>query len=437
MIRNWIPVVSTLIAFGCGEQAPVTPPKVTKKPAAETAPADAAKEDAESGEYVPLQEGLDGDPTLSFVLCQAWFTKDASGKPKPGPARMEIWRQGASGWAATRLEDGESNVFHKALFTEDGSLLTISGDAAALKRWTHADGKWTNETLWTQEWEGKFNRLRDIEIGDVDGDGKDEYVIATHDFGVIAVVNPDEGAEGVIELDKLADTFVHEIEIGDINGDGKLEFFATPTDRNKADASQKGMIAMYEWTGETYERTIVEAVEGTHAKEILVADIDGDGSDELFSVFEAEIGPDKKIAQPVTIRQYTRGADGSFSVETIASIDDRQTRFLLAGDFDSDGRKELVAAAMNTGLYLVDSTVADGKATWTATNFDNNSGGFEHATIAADLDGDGKLELVVAADKQRELKTYSWNAETSTFDKTLIGKLQPSTFTWNIAAGQL
>ena len=38
---------------------------------------------------------------------------------------------------------------------------------------------WTSETLWTRKWGGKFNRLRDVEIGDVNGDGKDDIVIAT------------------------------------------------------------------------------------------------------------------------------------------------------------------------------------------------------------------------------------------------------------------
>ena len=32
-----------------------------------------------------------------------------------------------------------------------------------------------------KSWGGKFNRLRDIEVGDVDGDGKDELVLATED----------------------------------------------------------------------------------------------------------------------------------------------------------------------------------------------------------------------------------------------------------------
>ena len=60
-----------------------------------------------------------------------------------------------------------------------------------------ADGKWSAENLWTQSWGGKLNRLRDIEVGDVDGDGKDEWVIATHDAGVVAVVDPAEEGQPI------------------------------------------------------------------------------------------------------------------------------------------------------------------------------------------------------------------------------------------------
>lgn len=405
---------------------------------AKTAKAEPAAEVA----YVPLQEPLEGAAEPAIVLSQAWFVTGANGKPKPGPARLQIWRQGEAGWKATRLEDGDSNVFHKALF-HDGGILTISGEKAMLKKWTFADGAWKQDKLWEKSWGGRFNRLRDLEIGDVDGDGKDEWVMASHDGGVIAVYNPPEtpgAAPEVIELDAKKDTFVHEIEIGDIDGDGKKEFFATPSDRNSSSASQPGIVVMYRWDGTTYKRTVVDGEAGnTHAKEVLVNDLDGDGKAEFFSVQEAETDTNKTIVKPVEIRQYHLQKDGSFTHDVVGTINDRQTRFLVAGDFDGDGKKELVAAAMKTGLYHVQWTAgAKGKPwTWTLTNFDTNSGGFEHTTAPFDMDGDGKPELYVAADDQRELKKYVWNPEKKTFDKTLLGKLEGQTFTWNIDAGKL
>jgi hypothetical protein len=385
----------------------------------------------------PVQQPLTGAARPALLLTHAWFYTDADGKPRPGPARLDIWRDGPQGWQYTRLEDGDSNVFHKAM-PYDGGILTIGAEKAMLKVWRFADGAWSADTLWERSWGGKFDRLRDIEIGDVDGDGKDELVIATHDSGVVAVLDPVEGGgkPKVTEMDQKADTFVHEIEICDFDGDGKLEFFATVSDRNKADHSQAGGVVMYRWTGDAYERTEVEHQEGTHAKEILCYDVDGDGKGELFSVFEAELDANKKIAKPVEIREYTRTGDGKFDHYTVGTIDDRQTRFLVPGDFDGDGHAELIAAAFRTGLYYFTPPPggnAPGKQ-WTSKLIDDASSGFEHAAYAADLDGDGKLELYVAADDQGELSRYDYvgNGE---FRKRVLGHLEKGALTWNITTG--
>ncbi len=390
----------------------------------------------------PVQEALEGPARPALLLTQAWFWTDSSGKPNPGSARLEIWRKGADGkWVRTRLEDGDSNVFHKAMPFGDG-LLTVGAEGANLKLWKHADGKWSAETLWTRKWGGKFNRLRDLEIGDVDHDGKDELVVATHDSGVVAVVDPGEngGKPTVTEMDEKADTFVHEIEIADIDGDGKLEFFATPSDRNQASHSQAGGVVMYKHDGTKYVRSWVEHQEGTHAKEVLARDLDGDGKAELFSVLEAEVDPTdkKKLKKPVEVRQYHLQPDGSFTHESIATIQDRQTRFLVPGDFDGDGKLELIAPALSTGLYYL-TPPASGKGEWTVTLIDAESSGFEHAAYAADLEGDGSLELYVAADDQHELRRYTFKpgagGAPGTFTREVIGAIEPSTLTWNITTG--
>jgi len=390
--------------------------------------------DKQGGMPEPERQALVGPPRPALLLTHAWFWTDADGAPKPGPARLDIWRDGEGGWTRTRLEDPESNVFHKAM-PYDGGILTIGAEGAKLKKWTFEEGQWKDQTIWEQSWGGRFNRLRDVEIGDVDGDGKDELVIATHDAGVVTVIDiEDDGSITAVEMDERADTFVHEIEIGDIDGDGKLEFFATPSDRNKAGHSQAGGVVMYRWNGKEYERSWVEKQEGTHAKEILTFDMNGDGTSELFSVLEAELDPNdkKKIVKPVEIRQYFINEDGTFRYEVVATINDRQTRFLVPGDFDNDGQAELIAPALSTGVYHI-TPPSSGKGLWTVTLIDGNSSGFEHAAYAADLDKDGNLELYVAADDQRELKRYTF--ENGKFKREVLGQLDPSVLTWNITDG--
>ncbi|MCB9763064.1 MAG: VCBS repeat-containing protein [Alphaproteobacteria bacterium] len=152
-------------------------------------------------------------------------------------------------------------------------------------------------------------------------------------------------------------------------------------------------------------------------------------------MLEAETN-ETKVVKPVEIRQYLLQEDGSFQQKVIATIDDRQTRFLVAGDFNGDGKKELVAAAMKTGLWHI-APPAEPDGDWVKTRFEQTSSGFEHAIYPADLDGDGTLELYVAGDDQRELRRYVYDPATKQWKKTLLGRLDADTLTWNIVSATI
>ena len=87
---------------------------------------------------------------------------------------------------------------------------------------------------------------------------------------------------------------------------------------------------------------------------------------------------------------------------------------------------------MKTGLWVLKD---NGDGTWTTQNIERNSSGFEHTAFETDLDGDGKLELYVAADDQRELRSYVYNPTTRLYDKTVLGPIKKGTITWNMTAG--
>lgn len=383
----------------------------------------------------PLREPLVGGPAPALLVAQAQFVErtGADGKVQsvPGAARLLIVRKTPTGWMPAVLEDPDSNVFHKALVW-DGEVLTIGATQALLRTWRFApDTGWSVSTHWNPRFGGKFDRLRDVEVGDVDGDGRPELVIATHDQGVIAVVHPDE-AWRVEEVDRTPATFVHEIEIGDVDGDGALEFFATPSAPNKLDREQPGEVRMYHRAaGGGWVRSLVDAPGDTHAKEILVADVEGKGRPDVFVAWEGAIGPGGALVRPVTVRRY-RWQEGGFAGSDVARVDDRQMRALAAGDLNGDGRIDLVGAALSSGLWLFEQAGAEG---WTKTLIDGGSSGYEHPVAVADLDADGRLELYVGAEDQQELRRYRW--ADGRWEKTVVTPLRKGDITWNITAGRL
>jgi len=348
-----------LAASGCGSDEP-SRPSAAEPAARNQAPPSPSSTPSLSS--TPTPEASTAPPSLpkALVLGLAAFAEKqagAQGAPKPLPARLEfISRQGGE-WRVSVLDDAASNVFHKAMpYAGRGKteLLSVAGSAAAVKLWSKGAGDYQAETVWEEDFGGKFSRMRDVEVADIYGDGKDTMAVATHDQGIVATIAPqDAGGFAVVRIDAEPNTFVHEIEIGDLDGDGFLEVYATPSEPNRLDGSvQSGMVVRYV-PAKGEGRVVVADLGDRHAKEILVEDVDGDGRDELYVVVEGKVAKGtRELEKGVEIRRYDAGTDPKQG-KVIAEINDRLCRFLTAGDVDGDGQKELVAAAFSSGLWLL------------------------------------------------------------------------------------
>jgi hypothetical protein len=362
------------------------------------------------------------------------------GKPtsKPGPARFDILTREDGEWKTEVVEDTQSNIFHKAMpFTPRGQppgILTAAGTDAYVKFWHREKGKLTPTTFWHAEFGGKFNRIRDMEVADLDGDGTPEIVVGTHDQGVVAVLRQQPNDEWKVEqVYERKDTFVHEIEIGDVDGDGVLEAYASLTPPNRfLEAGQGADVVRF--VPKRKERpAIVAALGARDIKEIYVGDVDGDGLDELYVSIEAlmtDFGANARMIEPLKIRRYDADTPPNGGI-VVATIPDQNARFLTVGDVDGDGNKEMVVASFSKGLWLL-RPGKDPKSEWGVENIDHDSGGYEHAARFADLDGDGTDELYVADDKQGELRRYVWvNGRPK---RVVIQKrdVSRSRMTWNI-----
>lgn len=371
---------------------------------------------------------------MTLMLCQAQFRQvkgaDGNEHPVPGAALLLVVYPTSKGWKSERVEDSESNVFHKAIPLGDG-FLTIGANAAALKLWTRNEGKWVGNALWKPSFGGENDRLRDMEIGDVTGDGKDDLVIATHDQGVVAVLQKKGDSWDVTELNRSPQTFVHEIEIGDVNNDGVNEFFATPSAPNKVDGTpQPGAIQMFRYNGKTFDRRMLEEFPTRHVKEILAADVDRSGYPDLFAALEAEmtkVGGEQQIVDTVKIKQY-HYENGAYAGSIVASFPDAFCRFLNCGDVDGDGKMDLIVSAFKSGIWVLRYH----NHAWQKELIDKDSSGFEHATWVGDMNQDGISEIVVAADDQGALRQYRWDGKA--FEKKELIPLPKGNITFNITA---
>jgi hypothetical protein len=377
----------------------------------------------------PESTGVRPDPTSKATsrsgLALALVDFEERAGTKIPHARLGILREDRGTWRFNHLEDVDSNVLHKAfafqLSTGEHGVVTAGGTRATLKFWKSQHDV---EILWESDFGGKFSRMRDVESADVLNEGWPALVVATHDQGVVAVISIDKnGRRRVRELDRNPDTIVHEIEIGDLNADGVLEVYATVSAPNRLDGSvQPGKVLRYVPLLNEGP-TCVADLGLDHSKEILVEDVDGDGRDELYVSVEARPGG------KIRILRFGADTKPQAGVE-VARLPDLLCRFLIAGELDGDGHKEIVASTFKGGLWLLRSS--NEGTSWTPTQIDAASGGIQHACKMVDLDLDGVDELYVANDRGSEINRYAWRdgglVKTTLYKypRQLVG------FTWNI-----
>ncbi|MCB9601660.1 MAG: VCBS repeat-containing protein [Sandaracinus sp.] len=430
------------IACGSSNETPAPTPSPTEESPSTMGTSASAMAEAPANPPVDPMALPDELPNGLLVGYSPFAQNEGGQWVQPAPARLEMITRRGGEWHVDAITDSDSNVFHKAMpFTLPGgeqAILTIGGMGAHVKLWRHGESGWTASNVWSESFGGRFDRMRDVEIGDLFGDQRPALAIATHDQGVVAFARlGEDGQWAVQQTPKRRDIFVHEIELGDLDGDGTLEVYATPSEPNHTrGGGQAGEVVRYV-PKNGVESTVVANLGNRHAKEIFVGDVDGDGRDELYVAVEGltERGDDGslRVVESVEIRRYDADTPADQGVVVATIEGDHLTRFLTVGDVDGDGKKEMVIASFSQGLWLA-RPGANPRAAWSVESIDRDSGGFEHASILADLDGNGTDELYVASDNDGELRRYVW-VNGRARRQTMTTREQPrSMITWNIVS---
>ena len=114
----------------------------------------------------------------------------------------------------------------------------------------------------------------------------------------------------------------------------------------------------------------------------IAADLNGDGK------------PDLAGAGANAVSVMLGNGDGTFRPKTDFPVG-AQTQAVAAGDFNSDGKVDLVVT-LNSPQFSLALLTGTGTGTFNAPIFFPNTSGFDSpAIVATDLNGDGRLDLVV------------------------------------------
>ena len=296
-------------------------------------------------------------------------------------------------------EDGSGDVFYANARDVAGDL-TRRGMSTAIIQWSDwVDGQWTVP----------FTHYDALTVGDVDGDGVDELIIAQDEDSKIRIIEP-LGAE--IGHFYSAFTPFDALEAGDVDGDGRDEIIVA---RNLGESF--GVLTVYRGDG-TFVADV--PVPFREWDDMDVGDVLGDGwaggewiddrgREEIVLISERD---DRvRIYRLTDLNHLVQAGSGEWTASVNFTRKDR----MRVGNVRSEWPRDEIVVVRDDDqtIYIYDGlgtwlarlgrdVDGDGKTDTRYTPYD----GFE----LADLDGDGLDSIVMMCDDDKKLYLISANS---------------------------
>ncbi len=281
-----------------------------------------------------------------------------------------------------------------------------------------------------------------VAVADVNGDGKPDLVVGNDcadpscDGSVGVLLGNGDGTFQPAVTYPTGGVSASAVAVADVNGDGKPDVLVATNDLKKY--TWGGAIGVLLGNGDgTFRPAVTYSSGGIAPARLTVADVNGDGRPDLVvenieccrqfgGVLGVLLGNGDGTFQPVVT--YLQGADG---MGTSVAV----------GDVNGDGKLDAVAtdscggnSCLNKGLVVL--LLGNGDGTFQAARTYGSGGFLTNSVAVADLNDDGKPDLVVAnicADDTLNCKRSSVGvllnnsgARKVTTATTLISLLNPS-----------
>ena len=263
-----------------------------------------------------------------------------------------------------------------------------------------------------------------VSLGDLDGDGKLDLAIANNGSSSVSVLHNNciggniSTGSFAAKVDFTTGSFPVSVAIGDLNGDGKLDLVVA--NAGSATVSVIRNTSTSDSIGTSSFADKVDFTTGSSPFSVVIGDLDGDGKPDLAVANNGSV--------TVSIIRNTC-INGNINTGSFAAKVDFATganpRSVAMGDLDGDGKADLAVVNNSSAtVSIYRNTAMSGSISTSsfAAKVDFITGTGPFSLAMGDLDGDGKPDLAVANANSTTVSVYR---NTSTAGSMGIGSFAP------------